>query len=189
VRQALASVSGIDATQAAGPKHLLTHDEADKSTTSLPDYENSVEIPIVDFDKLNLVAIDKALRDKGLVAARMELGGVEHFRLEAKLDHLCCGMCERAAHERIAFLKSRGQGGQLRWLDSVSVDRDQKTIVAYARFLESGKTVDVADFLGALNDVGYAPRSVQVLIHEHTTGVGSTSLNNPDAASGDAMRH
>lgn len=188
VRQALASVPGIDATQTAGPKQLLTHDEADKSTTSLPDYGNSVELPIVDLDKLDLVAIDKALRDKGLVAARMELGGVEHFRLEAKVDHLCCRMCERAAHERVAFLKSRGQGGQLRWLDSVSVDRERKTIVAYARFLGSGKTVDVADFLGALNDVGYAPRSVQVLVHEHTGSAVQASIF-PNASSGDAIHH
>jgi hypothetical protein len=75
-------------------------------------------------------------------------------------------MCERSAHERIAFLKTRGHSGQLRWLDSVSVDRDAKTIVAHARYIEAGKNVDVAEFLGALSDIGYAPRSVHVLVHE-----------------------
>lgn len=189
VRQALASVPGIDATHASGPKELLTHDQADKATTSLPDYENSVELPIADLEKLDWMALDKALRDKGLVAGRMELGGVEHFRVEAKLDHLCCGMCDRATHERIAFLKARGQGGQLNWLDSVSVDRDQKTIVAYARFLQPGKTVDVADFLGALNNVGYAPRSVQVLVHERTTVGSSTSPDDDHTSAGDVTRH
>jgi len=168
VRQALVPVPGIDVAHATGPKQLLTHDQADKSTASLPDYGNAVQIPVTDLEDLDLVAIDKALRDKGMVSARMELGGIEHFRLEAKVDHLCCGMCERAAHERIAFLKTRGQGGQLRWLDSVSVDRDGKTIVAYARFVQPGKTADLADFLGALNDSGFAARSVRVLVHEHT---------------------
>jgi copper chaperone CopZ len=177
VRQALVPVPGIDASHVTGAKQLLTHDQADKSTASLPDYGNAVQIPVTDLEKLDLVAIDKTLRDKGMVAARMELGGIEHFRLEAKVDHLCCGMCERASHERIAFLKTRGQGGQLSWLDSVSVDRDGKTIVAYARFLQPGKTVDVADFLGALNDVGYAPRSVQVLVHEHTTMISRNSAD------------
>ncbi len=64
------------------------------------------------------------------------------------------------------FLKARGQSGQLKWLDSVSVDRDAKAIVAHARYLQMGKTVDVTEFLAALNDIGYAPRSVQILVHE-----------------------
>jgi copper chaperone CopZ len=175
VRHALAPVPGIDVAHAAGPKQLLTHDEANKSTTSLPDYGNTLDLPIADVEKLDLVALDKALRDKGLVAARMELEGVEHFRLEAKVDHLCCGMCDRAARERIAFLKTRGQGGQLKWLDSVNVDHDDKTIVAHARFVQPGKAVDVADFLGALNDAGYAPRSVQIMVHERQQMGGAMS--------------
>jgi hypothetical protein len=101
-----------------------------------------------------------------MVAGRMELSGLEHFRLAAKVEHLCCGMCARAAPERIAFLKARAQSGQLKWLDSVTVDRDAKTIVAYARYLQAGKAIDVTEFLGALNDSGYAPRSVQILVHE-----------------------
>jgi copper chaperone CopZ len=173
VRQALSQVPGIDAAHAAGPKQLLAHDQADKMTTSLADYGNSVELPIADLDKVDLVVLDTALRKKGLVAGRMELSGVEHFRLEAKVDHLCCGMCARSAPERIAFLKARGQGGQLSWLDSVTVDQEQKTVIAYARFLQPGKTVDIADFLGALNEIGYAPRSVQVLVHEHTAVTSS----------------
>lgn len=181
VRQALVPAPGIDASNATGPKQLLTHDQADKSTASLPDYGNALQVPITDLEKLDLVGIDKALRDKGLVAARMELEGIEHFRLEAKVAHLCCGMCERGAQERIAFLKSRGQGGQLKWLDSVTVDRDGKTITAHARFLQPGKSVDVADFLGALNDVGFAPLSVRVLVHEPTkmSSTPSTAENLP----------
>ncbi len=167
-RQALAALPGIDAVIASGPKQLLTRAQADQSTASLPVYGNSVELVVSDADKLDFVALDKALRDKGLVAGRMELSGVEHFRLAAKVEHLCCGMCDRSAHERIAFLKARGQSGQLKWLDSVSVDRDAKTIVAHARYLQAGKTVDVTEFLGALSDIGYAPRSVQILVQERT---------------------
>jgi len=165
-RHALAALPGIDAMSATGPKQLLTREQADQSSASLPEYGNAVELVLNDLDKLDLVAVDKALRDKGLVAGRMELGGIEHFRLAAKVEHLCCGMCARSGNERIAFLKARAQSGQLKWLDSVGVDRDAKTIVGHARYLQSGKTVDVTEFIAALNDIGYAPRSVQVLVHE-----------------------
>ncbi len=180
-RQALAALPGIDAVNASGPKQVLTRAQADQSTASLPEYGNSVELVVSDADKLDFVALDKALRDKGLVAGRMELSGIEHFRLAAKVAHLCCGMCERSAHERIAFLKARGQSGQLRWLDSVSVDREAKTIVAHARYLQAGKTVDVTEFLGALNDIGYVPRSVQILVHEHTNLTGRQSQDDDRA--------
>ncbi len=162
-RQVLAGLPGIDAANASGPKQLLTRAQADQTKASLPDYGNSLELAVSDAKKLDFVALDKALRDKGLVAGRMELSGIEHFRLAAKVEHLCCGMCERSTHERMAFLNARGQSGQLKWIDSVSVDRDAKTIVAHARYVQAGKTVDVAEFLGALSEIGYAPRSVQIL--------------------------
>jgi copper chaperone CopZ len=169
IRQALAGVQGVDLANASGPKQLLTQEQANlqSASTSLPDYGNTVELPITDLEKLDLVAIDRALRDKGLVAGRIELAGVEHFRLEATLDHLCCGMCDRAIHERVAFLKSKGLGGQFKWLDSVNVDHEKKTVIAYARFLEPGKTVDVAEFLSGLNYLGYEPHSMRVVPGEH----------------------
>src|SRR5260370_14186982 len=126
-RKALAAVPGIDAANASGPKQLLTRAQADQSTASLPEYGNSIELVVSDAEKLDFVALDKALRDKGLVAGRMELTGIEHFQLAAKVEHLCCGLCERSAHDPIPFLKARGQSGQLSWLDSVVVNRDAKT--------------------------------------------------------------
>jgi hypothetical protein len=179
-RKALAALPGIDAVNAGGPKQLRTREQADQATTPLPDYGNSLELAVSDADKLDFVAIDKALRDQGLVAGRMELSGIEHFRLAAKVGHLCCGMCQRSAHERIAFLKSRAQSGQLRWLDSVSVDGKSKTIVAHARYLQAGRTVDVAEFLVALNDIGYVPSSVQILVHEHNEYTNVTSRQSQD---------
>lgn len=166
VRQALAGLAGVDVDNATGPQQLLPQAEANLQTTSLPDYGNLVELPITDLEKLDLVAIDRALRNKGFVAGRMELSGVEHFRLEALLEHLCCGMCDRSIHERIAFLKSKGSAGQLKWLDSVNVEHERKTVVAYARFLEPGKTVDVAEFLSGLNYLGYEPSSLRIVSGE-----------------------
>lgn len=187
-RQALAALPGVDASNATGPKQLLTRAQADQTTASLPQYGNSLELLVNNAEKLDFVTLDKALRDQGLVAGRMELSGIEHFRLAAKVDHLCCGMCDRAAHERISFLKARAQSGQLRWLDSVSVDRDAKTIVAHARYLQSGKTVDVAEFLVALSDIGYAPRSVQILLHETTKLTSTSELTLPSLLQTTAAR-
>ena len=162
IRKALASLPGVDLANATGPKQLLTQSQANTMNVSLPDYGNSVELTITDLDKLDLVAVDKALRDKGFVAGRMELSGVQHFRLEATLDHLCCGMCDRSINERVAFLKAKGQGGQFKWLDSVIVQHERKTVVAHARFIEPGKSVDVAEFLSGLNYLGYEPSSLHV---------------------------
>lgn len=175
LRQALAGVPGIDLANAADPKPLLTQAEANMQGTSLPDYGNAVELPISDLEKLDLLAVDRALRDKGFVAGRMELSGVEHFRLEALLQHLCCGMCDRSIQQRIAFLKAKGSAGQLKWLDSVTVDHEKKTVAAHARFLEPGKTVDVVEFLSGLNYLGYEPSSLRIVVEEkmqHTNHAG-----------------
>ena len=166
LRQALAGVPGIDLANAADPKPLLTQAEANMQGTSLPDYGNAVELPVSDLEKLDLLAVDRTLRDKGFVAGRMELSGVEHFRLEALLPHLCCGMCDRSIQQRIAFLKAKGSAGQLKWLDSVTVDHEKKTVAAHARFLEPGKTVDVVEFLSGLNYLGYEPSSLRVIAEE-----------------------
>jgi copper chaperone CopZ len=166
IRQALAGLPGVDLENATGPEQLLPQAEANLQTTSVPDNGNLVELPITDLEKLDLVAIDRALRNKGFVAGRMELSGVEHFRLEALLEHLCCGMCDRSIREQIAFLKSKGAAGQLKWMDSFNVEPEKKTVVAYARFLEPGKTVDVAEFLSGLNYLGYEPSSLRIVSGE-----------------------
>jgi hypothetical protein len=97
----------------------------------------------------------------------MELSGIPHFRLEAALDHLCCGMCDRSISERMGFLKAKGQGGRLKWIESISVQHEKKTVVAYARFLEAGKTDDVAEFLSGLNFLGFEPQSLRIETAEH----------------------
>ena len=167
VRKALAGTAGVDLEKATGPKELLMQAAANMENAKLPDYGNAIALPISDLDKLDLVKVDRALRDKGFVAGRMELSGIPHFRLEAALDHLCCGMCDRSISERMSFLKAKGQGGQLKWIESVSVEHEKKTVVAYARYLEPGKTDDVAEFLSGLNFLGFEPQSLHIATGEH----------------------
>lgn len=162
IRQALNGLAGIDAASATGPKQLLSQDEANAQGATLPDYGNALELPITDLTSLDVIAVDRALRDKGFVAGRIEFSGADHFRLEATLNHLCCGMCDRSIPERIGFLKAKGSSGQFRWLDSVSVDHDKKTVTAFARFLEQGKSVDVGEFISGLNYLGFEPSSLRI---------------------------
>jgi len=163
IRQALAGFPGLDTTNATSPSGLRTMEQANQENASLPDYGNEVQLPVTDLTKVDLVAVDKTLRDKGFVAGRIELSGIEHFRLEAVLEHLCCGMCDRSIHDRVAFLKSKALGGQFKWLDSVDVEHERKTVVAYARYLEPGKSVNVAEFLSGLNYLGYEPSSLRIV--------------------------
>lgn len=167
VRKALAGTPGLDLEKATAPKELLTQAAANMQNATLPDYGNAVSFPIADLDKLDLAAVDRTLREKGFVAGRLELSGIPHFRLEAALDHLCCGMCDRSISERMSFLKAKGQGGQLKWIESVSVEHGKKTVVAYARFLEAGKTDDVGEFLSGLNYLGFEPRSLRIATGEN----------------------
>jgi hypothetical protein len=190
VRKALAGTPGVDLAKATGPTELLTQTAANMQNASLPDYGNAVELPITDLDALDLVAVDRALRDKGFVAGRIELSGVRHFRLEAALDHLCCGMCDRSISERMGFLKARGQG-QLKWLESVMVEHEKKTVVAYARFLEPGKTVDVAEFLSGLNYLGFEPHSLRIATQEnmqHAPEGSADPIGTHGQSPGDASR-
>lgn len=163
VRQALRMVPGIDAASATPEKKLLSESEAVQMTGPLPDYSNKVQIQITDPTKLDFVALDRALREKGFVADRIEVSGIPHFRLEASLPYLCAGSCESATRTQMETLKAQEMNGQLAWLDSVDVDARRKAVTAYARYLEPGKTVDITEFESAVVRAGYAPSSVRLL--------------------------
>lgn len=163
VQAALAIVPWAGRTAMVRVGTVLPREQADTLGRPLAEYGNWVDVEVPDVSRLEFVSLDRALRDKGLVAGRMEFGGVPHFRLEAEVSHLCCGMCERGSESGLDFAKAHSFTGQFKWLDSVTVDRTHKRIMAHARFLEAGKTVDVAEFLSGLDYVGLAPRSVRVM--------------------------
>ena len=64
----------------------------------------------------------RALRDDGMVASQMQFGGYRHFRFEAQVRHMCCGMCKDAC-ERMPELAATRKAGGLKWLDSVTAER------------------------------------------------------------------
>jgi hypothetical protein len=123
----------------------------------------------MDLARVDFVALDRALREKGLVASRLEFGGVAHFRLEAQVAHMCCGACEDAARRTVSLSRALS-AGRLLWVDSVTTDRARHRVVVYARYLEPGKTVDVAELLAAFEQVGFVPSSLRVLTSPEQAG-------------------
>lgn len=143
---------------------LMPEGAAKERTEGLGEYGGYVDVPVKQVDHLDLVMIDRVLRDVGLVPRRMEVGGLEHFRLVAEIPHLCCGICKAGLDDGFSIVKAQAVKGQFAWLDSVTVSRERKTITAYARYLERGKTVDIGEFLAGLNFVGFAPSYVKVVV-------------------------
>ncbi len=170
IRAALANVPGLGAPTVLG-KDLLTPTQADSAVAQVNQYANMVRVPVTDLAKVDFVAVDSALRAKGFVAGRIEFGGVDHFRVEAELGHMCCGLCEKATNEELTFMRARGVGGQFKWLDSLTVDKVKKRVIAHARYLEPGKTIDVAEFIAGLGHAGYAPLAVRILLGDPKMGV------------------
>ncbi len=125
------------------------------------EYGGWVDVQVKDPGSIDFVAVDRALRDKGLVASRMEFGGPPHFRLEAQVAHMCCGICEDAARRTTELTRALA-AARLLWVDSVTADHAKHLIIVHARYLEPGKTVDVSELLAALDQVGLAPYSLRV---------------------------
>jgi hypothetical protein len=159
VRDALAALPWVDPSRIEPRKRVISREQADEHPTPQSDYGGWVDVGVTNLDAVDFVEIDRALRAKGMVASRMELTGPQHFRLEARMQHLCCGMC-RDAGERLATLDRARL--RLRWVDSVSADRGSHTVTVHARYQSAGDTVDVAELLGAFDEVGLAPLSLKV---------------------------
>ena len=145
---------------------LLPEEVANQRDKGLPEYGGYLDVPVLDPGKLDFVMIDRLVRDHGLVPGRMELSGVEHFRLEASVPHICCGMCKAGMDDGFGIAKTLASRGQYTWLDSVTVNKERKLVVAHARFLEPGKTMDVAELISGLTAIGFAPAYVRLLVGE-----------------------
>jgi hypothetical protein len=142
-------------------KDSLTRQAVNQRERSLNDFSNRVQIEIKaeDIARVDFVALDRAVRDAGLVAEHIQFGGIPHVRLEARLPHLCCNMCKLAVEEDLKIARQPWAGSDFKWLDSINVDRQQKTVTAYTRY---GSIVDVGEFIAALNHLGFAPAALTV---------------------------
>lgn len=160
VRDALASIPWVDAKEIHPRQLVISREQADEHPTPQSDYGGYVDVGVTSIAAIDFVEIDRALREHGMVASRIEFGGPEHFRLEAKVRHLCCGMCKDATDRIPTLDRARNR---LRWVDSVSADRAGARVTVHARYQSPTDTVDVADLLGAFDEVGLPAMSLHVL--------------------------
>jgi hypothetical protein len=128
---------------------------------TLDDFSNCVRIEIKEKDitRIDFVTLDRAMRDAGFIAARIELSGIPHLRMEAHVTHLCCNLCEVAIEKGVKNAIQPGAGSSFKWLDTLNVDRPQKTVIAYPHY---DSIVDVGEFIAALNQLGFAPATLMV---------------------------
>jgi len=158
VTKALEKVSGVTVKQ----RELPSQESADMEAAEKPkDYGNEVELEVTDLKTIDFMAIDRALRDAGLVADRMELSGPRHFRLNAELHHMCCGLCATGVREGLEITKGLKSQGHFKWLDSFVVDKPKKLVVAHARY---DAVADVSELINALNHIGFQPTSLFAVI-------------------------
>jgi hypothetical protein len=128
---------------------------------TLNDFSNRVRIDIKteDVARIDFMALDRAMRDAGFVADHIEFCGIPHIRLEARITHLCCNLCEVAVEKGVKIATQPGAGSSFKWLDTINVDRPQKTVTAYTH---DNTIVDVGEFIAALNHLGFAPATLMV---------------------------
>ncbi len=128
------------------------------ATTADTSNAHEVEFAILDLGRVDVVLIEQALRETGLVPDRIEVFGMGHFRLEVELPHLCCTLCSKAVDQQLdRFLRKENQG---RWYDSMSLDHIAKRVVVYPRY---NAVVDVEELDRALAQSGFSARSIRVL--------------------------
>jgi copper chaperone CopZ len=144
------------------PTPLKSQEEADVEKSNLPKlYGNEVELEIADFRTIDFMQIDHALREAGLVADRMEVSGPRHFRLQAELKHICCGLCSTGVKEGLEITRGLKAQQHFRWLDSFTVIKEKKLVIAHARY---DAVADVAELLNSLNQTGFQPSSIFVVV-------------------------
>jgi copper chaperone CopZ len=163
VKKALAELPWLkDAPIKVRAGNLRTQEQAEVAGPAA-DYGGWLDIAVSDVSQIDFVAIDQALRSEGFVASQMQFGGPRHFRLEARVRHMCCGMCKDAC-ERLPELARTRQGGRLRWLDSVSADRAGARVVFHARYQEPDARIDVTELLATMDEVGLPPSTLKVVV-------------------------
>jgi len=154
VRAAIAPLHWLGAPQVAAEPPSIEHvEEASKD----PTFANQLDVDITDIAGVDFVALDAALRNAGLAADKIEVSGIGHFRLEVELPHMCCSVCSKAADDHLERLLRYVEQG--RWLDSVTVNKMNKTVIVYARL---NAVVDIVDLTTALTRAGFSARSIRV---------------------------
>lgn len=169
VKKALQALPWLkDAAMNIRDGSLKTQEQAEVAGPA-SDYGGWLDIDVKDVSQIDFVAIDRALRDAGMVSSQMLFGGVQHFRFEAQVRHLCCGMCKDAC-ERMPELAKTRQAGRLKWLDSVVAERASGKVTVHVRYQDLKDRVDATELLAAFDEVGLPPFSLKIVTSAEEQG-------------------
>jgi hypothetical protein len=146
---ALSTVAGLGRAEVPSEAQLKTNDPS------------HIEVEVTNLELLDFVSLARAMENAGLVPERVDFSGAAHFRLVAELKHLCCAECSRSLESGLGIAKALRATGQFGWIDSVTVSKEKRRVVAHARY---DKTVDISEFVAALNRMGFAPASLRVSV-------------------------
>ena len=113
-------------------------------------------------EKADFMALTEGLRRLGVSPAELEFGGIPHFALRAEVSlHIQCPSCEQAARNAMIPRIDPKTGGTFKWLDSVRVNREARTITAYVKY---NHWAHVGEMARALGRAGFPPSSIRILI-------------------------
>jgi hypothetical protein len=126
------------------------------------DFAGWLDITVSDVQQIDFVALDHALREEGYVPSQVEFGGMRHFRLEGTARHLC-GTDNHGDCEPLPDLGKVRRGDQLKWLDSLTLDAQGKTVVFHVRYQQPTDRIDVKELFTAMDNFGLWPSSLRVV--------------------------
>lgn len=142
-------------------ENVPTRSEADAGREPPGGFANRVEIDITRLEGVDFMALESAVRRAGFAIQWIEVSGLSHYHLEADLPHFCCRVCSLAAAQQTAMVKTLRATGRFKWLDSISVLKPRKRLIAYARY---GQSANVSEFEEAIERMGFAPSAIRLSI-------------------------
>ncbi|MGZ8849022.1 MAG: hypothetical protein ACXW3E_01780 [Thermoanaerobaculia bacterium] len=124
-------------------------------------FTNRLDIEVGRLDAVDFVALESAVRRAGFAIERMEIGGLQHYGVEADLPHFCCRLCSVAATEQTEIVKTLRASGRFKWLDSVVINKPKKRLIVYAHY---GQSANITELEEALDHLGFAPSSLRLFV-------------------------
>lgn len=176
-RKALQGVPWLAGSEPRPRTALASIEEATGRLRSAS-YAGWLDVPLRDPGRVDVVELERALRQEGLVASEVVVRGLSHLRLAAEFRHACCGSC-RGSLDRLAPAGSSaepglgsGSGGvaPLHWIDRVDVQDGQRRVLVYPRDQDPEVGIDVAELLAAFRQLGLTPSALRVEPEPTTTG-------------------
>lgn len=113
--------------------------------------------------QVDFVALDRAIRDEGLVPFEMKVKGFSNFTLVASLPHICCPACVGALEAKFNPKAPEGGGGSAFTMLGL---QGQPKVSEVSKEVETNHTLeaDVYELFRALEESGFAPSKLHMSV-------------------------